>query len=479
MTCNRSDCIHKIYAAEHEYLAARKLGMTAISTNPDDVCIYVDKDILTRYSRMAMSNFDQVTLPDEIPDLVQLMDTQLTTLTGMQPTFLPGTDLDAYDDLSKNVQKTLQKIKTKFESDTANNANNIKNLERNITALRKNNENLAEEMELELQTVTAQYDKRISDLQRQINAESKVEPDNKIVMEMQQKLNTLTKEIENARKSNPNNGNITPNDILQLLRSDTQDASDVIAVMTAKEASSLIPRWNNTENIVSFCKKVQSAYAFCKDEGYSEEKFCQILRLHLPDPAAQVFDQLSEANKKSVTEITSALLAQLDRQENEYLQQFSKLKKEPLESHNAYALRVQRLYQLGTGSETTMTARDKKVIVEAFLNGLPLNEQSALRLVATDSEMSDIQTLAKRASRSAITQNNVNAMPGTSPAPAAATMKLPDRQSFQGNKKRFNCYYCTKTGHSWRRCYLRARQNPEWKPQLEGKSRDATKPKQA
>ena len=69
------------------------------------------------------------------------------------------------------------------------------------------------------------------------------------------------------------------------------------------------------------------------------------------------------------------------------------VQKEPLETHNAFALRVQRLYKLGTGQDDGLSARDKKMVVETFLKGLP-QEQTALRLVASDAKMSDTDSLA-------------------------------------------------------------------------------------
>ena len=473
LTCNRSDCVQKIYAAEHEYLAARTLGMTAITDNQDKLCVYADNDVFKRFNQMITAESEEpVTLPDEMQDLVQLLEQNLTSLCEIQPTGLANKDLDEYENMSKNTQEIFKKMKTKFESDTANNENNIRNLERTITVLRENNENLAEEMELELQTVTAEYDKRISDLHRQTKTEQKKEVDEKKVIEMQEKIESLKNEIATIQRSTPNDNNISTQDVVQLLGTDAHDESNVIATMTTKEASSLIPKWNNAENIISFCKKIESAHAFCSAEGYNEEKFCQILRLHLPETAAQVYDQLDASKKKSVTEITSALLSRLDRQENEYLQEFAKLKKEPLENHNTFALRVQRMYELGTGSDGTMTSRDKKLICECFLSGLSLNEQTALRLVATDSEMSDIQALARRASRSAITQTNVNAVSNKTDT---KIKHLPDKQEIQSPKKPFRCYFCKRPGHGWRRCYKRARVNPEWKPHYESKVGDTSK----
>ena len=114
---------------------------------------------------------------------------------------------------------------------------------------------------------------------------------------------------------------------------------------------------------------------------------------------------------------------------------------------------------MGTGQDGVLSARDKKMIVEAFLKGLPQAEQTALRLVASDTEMSDIDALAKRASRSARTQTSVNAVP------IQTSKSLPEKQELTEKKReRFTCWYCHKRGHSWRACYKRAREDRNWVP---------------
>jgi len=275
--------------------------------------------------------------------------------------------------------------------------------------------------------------------------------------------------VDEADDVKINPSDIKPSDVLSLLAARTEQPSFlanntaiVATTMSTKEATNIVPRWTAQDNIVAYCKKVENAWKICQADGLTEEKFCQILRLQLPEAAAQVFDNLNESNMKVVAEIKKALLSHLDRQENDYLQEFASVQKEPSENHNTYALRVQRLYVMGTGENSTggnsVSARDKKLIVEAFLKGLPRSEQSALRLVATDDEMQDVNALAKRASRSARTQTAVNAV--------ALDQKntLPDKQELTKYRFRGECFYCKKIGHSWRRCYKRANTEREWKP---------------
>jgi hypothetical protein len=144
-----------------------------------------------------------------------------------------------------------------------------------------------------------------------------------------------------------------------------------------------------------------------------------------------------------------------------------------LESHIAFAMRIQRLFNLGTGQENDTSAASKRLIVETFFNGLPLNEASALRLVATEEELTDVDKLAKRAARSGRTQNTtVNAV--TNYKKPLEKKQLPDRQTLtKKNKFKGKCFFCKKQGHGWRKCYQRANRNPNWKPEQETKKMTA------
>jgi len=240
----------------------------------------------------------------------------------------------------------------------------------------------------------------------------------------------------------------------------------VIAPISTKEAANLIPRWGTDDNIVAYCKKIENAWDLCNGEQFNQEKFCQILRLHLPAAPAQVYDNMTKEERKDVSNVVKALLSRLGRQENEYLQEFSAIKKGPLETHNSFALRVQRVYALGTGGITTLTDRDNKLIVEAYLNGLPTSESTALRLVASDEEMKSVDKLAIRASRTSRTQKPVNAV-------------IPKRQEYRGRTFNGKCYYCKVDGHGWRRCYQRAKDDrswkPNWRPNTKSNDNNATK----
>ena len=178
-----------------------------------------------------------------------------------------------------------------------------------------------------------------------------------------------------------------------------------VNVMTTREATSLIPKWSAGENIVTFCKKVEAAWDYCQSENFEEEKFCKIMKLQLTTDAAEVMDNMSTDDRKIVAKITNELRNRLGKQQSEYLREFSEVSKRSNEGHNEFAIRVKRLYKLGTDTTAALTTSEKRMMVETFLNGLSINESSALRLVATEEEANCVDAMAKRAAR-CVTRNN-------------------------------------------------------------------------
>ena len=170
--------------------------------------------------------------------------------------------------------------------------------------------------------------------------------------------------------------------------------------LTAKGACSIIPKWRENETISDYCNRVRDAWEYCKDESFEEDKFCRILKLYLPDNACQLVRSLETSAQLKVESILTQLMDGLGRRKHDYLQELSTTRKDPNETHIAFAQRIRRLYQQGTGSTGALTENDKKLMVNFFLRGLPANEESSLRLVASDTEMTDVQLLANRASRS-------------------------------------------------------------------------------
>jgi hypothetical protein len=243
-----------------------------------------------------------------------------------------------------------------------------------------------------------------------------------------------------------------------------------VYTMSSKEAAYIVPKWNIAENIVNFCKKVQSAWEYCEGESFEETKFLKILRLSLPTDVAEVYDNLPEDQRKTVALVTENLIVALDKDKAEYLRDLSELRKQPSESFTSYGIRVKRLYIRGTGmSSKTLTSGEKIMLVEKFFDGLTIAESSSLRMTATDDELKDLDKLVKRAARLRLSSRQtkseelVNAVTEKSYPGKVMESKIPSK-SFQRRPFKGDCHFCQKPGHSWRKCFARAKQSPEWSP---------------
>ena len=263
---------------------------------------------------------------------------------------------------------------------------------------------------------------------------------------------------------------ITSSDVKEMFQFKSTPRTVLCASMTNKEANNYIPNWEKDDGVMSFCQKIELAWNVCNKQSFDQEQFCIMLRLHLPQKAGDVVNAMTPDDQKKVVKIVEKLRKHLGGQELEYLREFSSVTKDASETHQEYALRVKRLYMLGTGSSNDFNATEKKIIVEHFLRGLPPHEQSSVRLVATDTEMADIDQLALRAGRSGKTQH-VNALPNL----ATKTPQGHKPEHKQRRKITFECHYCHKIGHSWRKCRSRAQKEPEWKPAFNGKKQENKK----
>ena len=180
--------------------------------------------------------------------------------------------------------------------------------------------------------------------------------------------------------------------------------------MNSKDVFSIFPKWLESDTIEDYCQKVRVAWEYCNDEQFDEGKFCKILKLKLPVKAGAYIRGLPTADQAKVESVLKAITEGLGRRKHAYLQELSRAKKETCETHNEFAQRIKDLYELGTGSRELVES-EKKMIVNFFLNGLAANEESALRLVASDEEMTDVFALANRAGRTrASTVTNINAV---------------------------------------------------------------------
>ena len=183
-----------------------------------------------------------------------------------------------------------------------------------------------------------------------------------------------------------------------------------VCALTSVEATKMIPKWTEQDTVVDYCVRVRTAWEYCNGEDFDEGKFCKILKLNLPRKALPYINGLPKTDQVKVDSFLKAITEGLGRGKQHYLQELSTAKKETSETHNEFAQRIKELYELGTGSRKLVES-EKTMIVDFFLRGLSANEESALRLVASDEEMTDVVALAHRAGRvRASTVTNINAV---------------------------------------------------------------------
>ena len=270
---------------------------------------------------------------------------------------------------------------------------------------------------------------------------------------------------------------MTESDVQDIMFSHASPVTQVnIATMSNADASRLIPKMTSADKIRDFCKKINDAWDLCKASGndFPEASFCQILRINLGSEAREVVDNLTSGNQAKVDEIVKALKDKLDKTPIEYLNEYNSATKQPTETHAQFSLRLKKLYKAGTGCDT-ISDSEGKILVEKFLSGLDLAEASALRLIADDTERGDCEKLAKRAARcyKPMDTTGVNVLKASEPnkqdtSDAAEKDAMPTKQESTSKKtSKFlggMCWYCAIRGHSWRECFRRARQEPNWKP---------------
>jgi hypothetical protein len=138
----------------------------------------------------------------------------------------------------------------------------------------------------------------------------------------------------------------------------------------------------------------------------------------------------------------------------------------------------------GTGmASKTLTSGEKIMLVEKFFDGLTIAESSSLRMTATDDELKNLDKLVKRAARLRLSSRQIkseeliNAVTEKSNPGKVTENKIPFR-SYQRRPFKGDCHFCQKPGHSWRKCYARAKNSPEWSPSNTKVNKNEAKPTQ-
>jgi len=477
LTNRRSSCLPNIYANETVCNDAKTLGMTVVTENKENICVYVDPDVRKRFTYKPTPATAPVA--DNANTYMDLLKAEIKSLYDLSDA-LKYQDATKILDFSTKLatqceiaNQLVTHTMDKMQEENFQNEKNIEHLEKKLYTLKQNNDTVCNEMEEQLQKQDKTIEsctKQIRELQKKQEHVKSEDTKDDTIMELKNKMDMLAdkttalqvavEEIGDTRVVRDST-ELSVSDVRKMIFP-SEESKDIVAAMSNKEVSLLMPRWQTQDNINGYCKRIESAWSFCSAEVFDEAKFCQILRLGLPTNCGEIVDNMEESDKKVVNKIVTTLKDKLDCQSTQYLQMFSKAEKMTGETHNAFAIRIQRLYKFGTGQDTAFTERDQKMMVEAFLKGLPQNESTALRLVASDSEMKNIDQLAKRASRSTQTQSNVNAV---SSEKTDNENQLPEKQAlFRKGRFQGVCYFCNIKGHTWRRCHKRAKTNPQWKP---------------
>ena len=471
VTNRRSALLPNLYANETAWTNAKQEG-AVVTELKEKACVYCDPDIYKRFLSHSKSVPDsKVTVVGDSKTCLNQMYECAVNLNKAAET-IRNQDAKGVLLLTEKISEESEKLKQLFmvmsikvEREDVETEENTIHLEERIKALRKSKERMIDEMEEQLvkqEETIAVLSEQITKLKgyRKTKIEREADQEDLKEIELNERIQSLSKKTVDLQQS------VSTMDVAKMFPV-TDVATDVVAIISTKEVSSIMPKWQTQDNINGYCKRIEAAWSFChaEDSNFQESKFCQILRLGLPTNCGEIFDNMNEDDKNKVNTVVTTLKEKLDKQSGEYLHMFSQATKLTGETHNQFAIRIQRLYKFGTG-DSAFTERDQKLMVEAFVKGLPLNESTALRLVASDQEMKDVDMLAKRASRSAQTQQDfsVNAVP-ISNRTTEDSFTLPNKQQLKGWRFKGQCHYCKKSGHMWRRCFKRANENPEWKPE--------------
>ena len=244
-----------------------------------------------------------------------------------------------------------------------------------------------------------------------------------------------------------------------------------VVAISSKDVTSVLPKYSAGHATADYVSKIKKAWEYCKAETFDEKKFCTLLMTQLPDKFDSIVDELDDAAKGKVDSICTKLM-ELDRQKSQYLADYARCSKSISETYQEFALRIKKLYLRGTGNQT-LNSGENLAIVEAFLNGLPSSESTALRLCANENELGDVFLLAKRASRSRPNttktdeinelRDTINETKESLNEIRRAKTNYPDRQEMNKKRRSGKCHFCHKHGHFWRECRGRAAKNPNWR----------------
>ena len=171
--------------------------------------------------------------------------------------------------------------------------------------------------------------------------------------------------------------------------------------LNSSEILRLCPKPLHDDTVRNFTKRITKAWELCSD-SITENKFLSLCVINGGPYAPAMETYISESTAPTVTLMCQQLLKIYDYTQAEYVAEFKSATILPGENVARFAQRLKSLFMKAykvSGSPSELSVGERRLLVESFLDALPHSDGRLLRLVATQSELLDVDKLAIRASR--------------------------------------------------------------------------------
>ena len=170
----------------------------------------------------------------------------------------------------------------------------------------------------------------------------------------------------------------------------------------------LVPEKMNTESCVNYCRRIRTAWGLVSGK-ISLEQYLNLVLLK----SGSYADELEEFLAKkpvSLDSVIKHILKLYDQSTTEYFHDYKNAQPYGNENLVQYAQRLKSLYKRSRNDDSPITAAEERLLVEKFLDSLPLNDARLLRICSTPEEMTTLDLLATRAARSIKSPNRVTSV---------------------------------------------------------------------
>ena len=160
----------------------------------------------------------------------------------------------------------------------------------------------------------------------------------------------------------------------------------------------LIPEKTQTESIVNYCNRIRHSWELTK-EKINLEKFLNLLIIR----SGSYADQLEEFIAKkpdSIDSVIKHLLKLYDKSFSEYYDEFKSAVPYDNEPLLRFAQRLKSLYKRSRNDDSPIAGPEERLLVEQFISTLAYDDARLLRICSTPEEMTKLDSIALRASRS-------------------------------------------------------------------------------